>query len=150
MYGQRRDDTQPLTRALALAALAALLGCGSVFDEPQIGHTLAATTPGGTLCMGEISTHAWEDLVVLGPYATQAQADAALGFAWKGFSRTGVHEQDSYHVLVFATGTQVVRTEKIGRCQPDFDEAVLGRRIPRADACFTWVLDGRCPTLAPR
>ena len=85
----------------------------------------------------ELTDFQWERAIFLGPYSTQEMANKALGFDWPEYPRFGLEMSDSFSLLVFAVPKRVVRTEKIRRCLPDFDKALLAVGVPRDAATFT-------------
>jgi hypothetical protein len=64
-------------------------------------------------------------------------ANKALGFDWPEYSKFGLEMSDSFSLLVFTVSSRVVRTERIRRCLPDFDKALLAVGVPRDAATFT-------------
>jgi len=95
----------------------------------------------------DIATFAWDRVVFLGPYDNQTVADGALGFHWSNFRLFGLESSDGFSLIVFASGDNVVRAEKIGRCRPDFAKELTGTAVVRLNAIFIIENSGDCRVL---
>jgi len=95
----------------------------------------------------DIATFAWDRVVFLGPYGNQTVADEALGFHWSDFRLFGLESSDGFGLIVFASGDNVVRAEKVGRCRPDFAKELTGTAVVRLNAIFAIENTGDCRVL---
>ncbi|SRR6266540_3240959 len=117
--------------------LALSTACGG--SHPTVARQLrsiAGTGVGTTVRIADLTDFTWSRFVWLEPYTMRQQADAALGFAWPEYDKTGLEQSDGFSLLVFADNGHVVRVEEQRRGQGEFVQQVSARAFGREDAVF--------------
>lgn len=129
---------------LLLTVLSAACAGRGVEAEVELRETIAevhAQGPGALLDVGAAMPMAWDTLVVLNPYVSQAGVDAALGFSWHGGGLNAVMHNDHANLLVFIAHGRVVRSVLLERRDGDFCCVEYHARYARDEALFRVVRD---------
>jgi hypothetical protein len=92
---------------------------------------------------------AWDTVVVLNPYASPAEIDAALGFRWRDDAQRIIEGSDRYNLLVFERKGRVTSAERLERSAGDFCCVERNGRYARNRARFVVAFDASWMRLRP-
>lgn len=88
--------------------------------------------------LAALASFDWESAFVFGPYATQDDVNAALGFNWQTQVVRDLSASDRDCLLVFVNNKRVAGCSRIARKTCDFSQIAgdSGRHFSRSDAVF--------------
>ena len=128
-----------------LAAIGIAAAVGFRFSaERQFSARLhqACLADSPTVVLADIVPFSWDEVAILGPYASQEGADRALGFPWRDYgSHQDALESEGKDVLIFLNRGQIVGVFEHARIAGDFTNAV-DKRLPRPKAVFAFHRSG--------
>jgi len=107
-------------KRVLLFAAAILSGCSG--GGQDISASLAGKVAhggGDVIDLSQLGPSSWQRVCVLPPYTTNDRAAQILGFRWDAQGKTGIDANDTFAVLVFVQGTEVVAYTKHPRNQGD-------------------------------
>ena len=113
------------------------------------GQLASASRAGQAVDLAQLAKFEWDRVVFLGPYASQADAERALGMPWPEYPLLGLDSADSFSLIAFADGARLARVEKIDRCSPDFSPDLLAWPVSRAGGRFRFEARDGCVTMVP-
>lgn len=134
----RRAPAAIITLAIIVAAIVAALlairsgshgspqyGAADPFDHgaafsASMAAWVADAGDGSSVDLRTFSPVEFDSLVVIGPYSSQSQIDAALGFPWPQAERSGIRDSDGVTLLIFLRGQDVVMAVDHPRAGGDF------------------------------
>lgn len=92
---------------------------------------------------------AWDRVYVFAPYATQADIEESLGFAWDGYESTTVGRSDTVCLVVFTSGQRVEGWFEQARSVVDLAAAASSEGYDRGAAVFDVQSGTSSTTLVP-
>ena len=101
--------------ALTAAVVAAVAGCGPFGDgvdgsfEPLGEVVEDAARTDQAFRLSSVTDFDWDRVHAFPPYSSREEIVRQLGLEWDGAGDTASRENDSYNLLVFVRGGQVVR-----------------------------------------
>lgn len=90
------------------------------------------------LALASVTDFGWDEVVILTPHTSGAQANAVLGFPWaEYFLHRDALASEAEDVLIFLKEGRIVRVVDHARADGDFADTLAARRISRKAAIFT-------------
>ena len=87
--------------------------------ESSVNKTLEE---GKVLDVNSLLSFKWEKLHIFKPYSTNEVINTELGFKWELLDRINLNQDDSYNLLVFSSGSEVVKYIRWPRASGDFSK----------------------------
>ena len=136
-----RHPLGPAWNTFAVAAILCTIlsvGCSFVPHRTVASslRTMAKQGPGTQVRLSDLTDFKWSRFVWLDCYTSQADADAALGFPWPDYKRWDLEHSDSFSLIVFAEGQEVVRAERLDRGDGEFVQQLSGKPFTPVTAEF--------------
>lgn len=94
--------------------------------------------PPGELVLADVTSFAWDEVFVFGPYTALERINEALGESFGAASMAQIHERDDIVVLVFRRGGKVLVKAPFARSDGDF--AASSRLEPIANTAARFEL----------
>ena len=80
----------------------------------------ATATTNPIVAVSAVTDFAWDKLFIFGPYTPVEKIHAQLGLKWSEAEKTHIDSSDTFYLLVFVKGSNVVRHVKLPRTVGDF------------------------------
>jgi hypothetical protein len=123
----------------AASILLTVFASACTHSDTELAERIAeavAQAEGTTINMSQIAEFEWDRFFVFPPYIPYEEIDRQLGFPWPSAESTGIHQLDSFTLLVFTRGVDVVAYVELPRRNGDFSEINRDGGFSREAAVF--------------
>jgi hypothetical protein len=111
--------------------------CAQPDSELQQRIVDAVSDGDGTVIrMSDLAEFEWDRFHVFTPYTSYAEIDRRLGFHWADAKSTGIHQLDSFNLLVFTQNSEVTGYVELPRNHGDFFRIKREEGFSRETATF--------------